>query len=110
MILFPDKDPGDVLDYSFSFADEEGEAVAIRSAEVVVESASPPETPISLIISDVSVVVSDPLAGVADTVVFWQSGGTVGTTYVLRAQEQDNQTAPRDRQVVRRAAIRVAKR
>ena len=109
MDKFPDKDPGEVLDYSFHFAELLDDTLELDTSAVVVESCDPAEDVFALTVSNVSRQESDTV-GIQDTVVFWLTGGTEGTKYVLKATVSDDQNAPEDRTFVRRASIKIKKR
>lgn len=105
----PDKDPEDVLDYGIILSDEAVELDPLKVLSVSVESCSPDESPMLLVIDNALWAMSNPTSGVIDSIVFWLSGGTVGTTYVLRIEADDTETAPHMRVLVRRVTITVAK-
>lgn len=105
----PDKDPEDVLDYGIILSDEATELDPLKVLTVSIESCSPDESPVSLVIDNALWAMSNPTSGVVDSIVFWLSGGTVGTTYVLRIEADDTETVPHIRVLVRRVTITVAK-
>lgn len=107
--VLPDKDPDDVLDYAVVLSDEANEPDPLKQMIVSVESVSPDESPVVLTIDSAVWAMSDPASGVVDSVVFWLSGGTIGSTYVLRIEADDTETSPHMRVIVRRFTITVAK-
>ena len=77
-------DPSEVFPYSVTFADLALAAVTSVTATVVVDSMLPAESPNTLIINNITVLASDSTnPTIIDTVKFWVSGGTDGTTYVI---------------------------
>lgn len=105
----PDKDPEDVLDYAIIMSGEASELDPLKLLTVSIESCSPDESPVTLVIDNALWAMSDPSSGVIDAIVFWLSGGTVGATYVLRIEADDTETLPHTRVMVRRVTITVAK-
>lgn len=109
MQAFPDKDPDEVLDYSQHFAELLAEDLEFDTVDVEVESCTPAETPFQLTVSNAQLASEPETPLVATTALFWLSGGTLGTKYVLKTTFSDSQNTPEDRTFVRRSTIKIKK-
>jgi len=98
VLVWPQKDPEEVLDYPVQFTDWLVEGCDIASgATVVQEGTSEPSNLTDLVVDGVFV------AGKA--IVTWLSGGTSGDTYTFKITAADTGTPIRT--VVRRVKIKI---
>lgn len=106
MLKYPAKDPAEVLDYVIDFGNLLESGLELDTSAVVVESADPSESPMALEVSNVS-LVNTGSPEMSTKLLFWLSGGTVGTSYVLKATVSDSQNTPEDRTFIRRVKIAI---
>jgi len=101
-LVFPDKDIEEELDYGLNFADwvTSGDDLQSAGTSVVQVGTSTPGGLEDIVVDSVTVV--------ANIVVAWLSGGTVGEKYTLKFLCVDNNNPVRT--VVRRATIKVKER
>lgn len=99
-LVWPDKDPEEQLDYPIDFSDWVATGKTIENADAVVESSTPDESPAFGLTVDF-------VQAASDIVNVWLSGGTVGTTYIIKVTVDDNETSPEERVGVRRVKLKV---
>lgn len=108
MESLPVKGPEEVLDYDVRFNNLLADGLELDSHAVSIVSADPPESPLTLIQSNSSIVSSGETSpNRADTVRFWLAGGTPGTKYILEVTGTDTQNAPLDRKFERHVSVKV---
>jgi hypothetical protein len=111
VLVFPDKDPGETLDYEVSFAELLPPGFNLDAATAVIESVTPSESPLALEILSVPIGADVSVSPQIDNyVTVWLTGGTEGNTYIGRITASDDQNAPHDRIYVRRFKIKVKKK
>ncbi len=98
-IVFPNKDPQEILEYSLDFKDwlSVGDAIQAVGTFVVQDGTSTPNG-LTDIVVDLVVVASD-------IVVAWISGGTLGEKYTFKYTVVDNNSPVRTG--VRRTTIKI---
>lgn len=113
-LKIPDKDPDECIDYVVRFDGVQAENVALASATVEIESATPDESPYALTfpyspqaeVVDAGSPVTSPQF--EDGVRIWLANGTEGTKYTLKVTATD-ETLVHPRVFVRRATVKVKK-
>lgn len=117
-LKFPDKGPDEILDYPVDFGDLLPTLSRLSptiAPVITIERPSSNESPILLAIPSpggVNVSASATESPVQspqrlDTVTVWLTGGSLGTTYTIRVEVQDDLAVPRPRLFVRRVKIKI---
>ena len=117
-LKFPDKGPAECLDFPVDFGDllEPGNRLSTSIAPIVtIERPTPSESPIDLKIATspgVFVTASGTESPIQsperrDTVTVWLVDGTLGTTYTVKIEVQDDNVNPKARIFVRRVKIKI---
>ncbi len=117
-LRFPDKGPAECLDFPVDFGDllEPGNRLSPTVPPIVtIERPSIAESPINLTIGSspgVFVTASGTESPVQsperlDTVTVWLIDGTLGTTYTIKIEVEDDNVTPKPRVFVRRVKIKI---